>query len=151
MGVEPILTEEGKRMLIGHLDSLDSKLKALMNPHYPYSIPSLLDKVPEIIGKKGYYPNLTDFYPETLQYDGTKKFFEVSFSFEEDGICLQAFDPSSDTVDSGDSHTKKVTREEFLKWVKKDLIRILDVYKHLVSFIESPAIQKEECQRDLYS
>lgn len=98
---------------------------------------SLLDTVQKMIKDAGSYPQLSDFYPQRLTENGGSKLYEVAYSLRKDGIYQILFDPSSDSVDSGGSRMKKVETEEFLQWIRQDQKRILDVYNHLVSFVES--------------
>lgn len=78
-------------------------------------------------------PKISSFHhQESFTLDGKKKKkFEVSYSIRRGKIYLHAFDPESDTVDSGDSHRKEISTEEFLEWVKQDIIHAVDVYRCL--------------------
>lgn len=78
---------------------------------------------------------LSDFYPQELPTRDGKLMmnYEASYEADERGIHLIAFDPNSDTRDTGESYIKQVSMQEFLAWAMNGRTRTIDVYQHIQS------------------
>ena len=119
----------------------DKKGGELRNKLYN-TLPLLLDYVFTMEYEKGYCPTLTNSFREKNNSDELAP-LELSYIAMRDKILLIAFDTSSDTVDPGRGYTKEVSKTEFLEWTNQNLIRMLDVYNHLVEYIKSPPVRLE--------
>lgn len=132
----PLVTELDKKELRDRQRAIILSLDNLMDPTLPHSVPALLDTVQNVVKEKSFYPQLSDFYPQKLTENDGNKLYEVAYCLKSDGIYQVLFDPSSDTVDSGESRMQKVSKEEFFSWVQKDQRYVLDVYNRLVSYLD---------------
>ncbi len=108
----------------------------------------LLDYAFDMEAEKGYCPTLTSSFRQ--KQDSNESQLEYDYMLMRGKVYLTAFDPESDTIDPGRSYTKEVSKTEFLEWTNQNLIRMLDVYNHLVEYVKAPPV-KLSAPKDSFS
>jgi len=108
-------------------------------------IPKLLRYALQIRSQRAYSPTLSSFFKLNGK-NGSP--LEVCYIVQSGDICALIDNPSSGFIDSEDNRLKKVSEEEFLKWVNEDPLRVLDVYRHLRDYIREKPQEPVRVPRD---
>jgi hypothetical protein len=131
---------------IGKIIQETEILKSNLVASLSLAIPSLLEHALRLERHKDLSCTLSNSYPVDNLPTSLGKTFEVSYMIYTGKIYRVAYDPTSHCQDTKESHTRRVSKKEFLNWVKKSNIHALDVYEHLIKYIKAPALTRPDMQ-----
>ena len=107
------------------LGNLKSKLEDALSSFIDYVLELTTDEFPAM--------SLSQQYPHR---EGVKQL--TTYFFVERGQIYQIFwDPNANIYDLGSTSEKRVTKQDFLTWVKEQPSRDFDALTHLLDYIKS--------------
>ncbi len=144
--IQPVNPIKNIEELLKNIDATKLDLKQQLSS----VIAELLEQAIKAELEKGVSCNLSNSYPVDNLPKHPGKLFEVSFMLYGGEIYKEAFDPSSDIIDTGESYGKTIPKGEFLKWAEEDFLHAIDAYNHLNAYLKRAPLKSEDVPVDSY-